>query len=939
MTRDDGALLERAGELAEIAERLAAARRGTGGVLLIEGAAGIGKTRLVRAAVDRARAYGMIVLAARGGELERGMSFGVVRELFEAAVHRAPDRDRLLAGAAGLAASVLAAVPPGGDEGAVGGLHGLYWLTVNLAERGPLLVAVDDVHWADDASLRFLVYLVRRLEALPLLLVVAGRADEPGADEVLLEALRADPLTTALHPAPLSETAAAVVVRRAFSPRADDRLCRACHTATDGNPLLLRMLAHVLRDEGVDPAAGDARVGELAPQVVAATVLPRLRRLSADAGALAAGVAVLGERTELRHAAALAGLGAGPATRAADTLVAAGILASGRPLEFAHPTVRRAVYESLPAAEHHRAHRRAAEVLDAEGAPADRIAAHLLMTERLGDPWVVEILRAAARQALARGGVEEVAQYLRRALEEPPSPEVRAAVLVELGSVSAQVRISDAYRYLREALEFATDVRHRAGIALELARVLATARDLKGALAVLDEAVAELGEVDPGLRLRLEAEYLSVARRFPAAREEATRRLRALADRAEPSGLAGCMLLANLAADALEEAGDAAAATRLAEAALREDHLVAGGETDAALMASAVLMATDRLDAARRTWNAEIDQARRCGSMVRFAFAATVRACLAYRCGDLADAEADARLAEDIHREQGMPLGRRYSLAFLVGALVERGEVDAAAERLDAADVPVNLTLLLDSRGRLRAAQGRFAEALGDFLESGSRLAARGTRHPGMLAWRSNAALALLRLDQTDEARRLADEELDLARRLGVPRALGIALRGAGLVRGGAAGLELLRQAAAVLARSAARLDEAKALADLGAALRRANRRTDAREPLRRALDLALRCGAAPVAARAREELGALGIRPRRAASGVEALTPSELRVARMAADGMGNRAIAQALFVTIKTVEVHLGSAYRKLAVPSRARLAAALAEDKPDRTIVTRR
>jgi DNA-binding CsgD family transcriptional regulator len=236
----------------------------------------------------------------------------------------------------------------------------------------------------------------------------------------------------------------------------------------------------------------------------------------------------------------------------------------------------------------------------------------------------------------------------------------------------------------------------------------------------------------------------------------------------------------------------------------------------------------------------------------------------------------------------------------------------------------------LDSRGRLRCAQGRFAEAVEDFMACGKRLTARGTRHPGMVPWQSNAALALQRLDQPRDAQRLVDQELEQARWLGVARALGIALRAAGLVRGGPAGLAMLHEAASVLARSSARLEQARALTDLGAALRRANRRTEAREPLRRGLDLAIQCHAAPLADWGRQELVAAGARPRRAVSGVDALTPSELRVARMAAEGRGNRAIAQALFVTVKTVEVHLGSAYRKLGVPSRAALAGALADDR---------
>jgi AAA ATPase domain len=196
MPQEDLPLLERDAELAVIAERLAAACEGAGCLLMVEGAAGIGKTRLVRAACDAACARGMAVLTARAGELERGWSYGVVRGLFDRLVVRAPavERNALLADAAGLAAPVLGvAVGEGGlmpDSAAFAGLHGLYWLTANIAERAPLLLAVDDAHWADEASLRFLVYLLRRIEALPILLVVAARPAEPGAEQALLEPLR-----------------------------------------------------------------------------------------------------------------------------------------------------------------------------------------------------------------------------------------------------------------------------------------------------------------------------------------------------------------------------------------------------------------------------------------------------------------------------------------------------------------------------------------------------------------------------------------------------------------------------------------------------------------------------------------------------------------------------------------------------------------------------
>jgi DNA-binding CsgD family transcriptional regulator len=222
------------------------------------------------------------------------------------------------------------------------------------------------------------------------------------------------------------------------------------------------------------------------------------------------------------------------------------------------------------------------------------------------------------------------------------------------------------------------------------------------------------------------------------------------------------------------------------------------------------------------------------------------------------------------------------------------------------------------------------AEGSPETLDLGRRYERVGGRNPAFIPWRSQAALALLALDRRDEALGLADDEVELARQWGAPTSLGRAIRVAGLVEGGAAGLTLLRDAVDIIEGSPARLEQARALVDLGAATRRANRRTESREFLRRGLELATVCGASPLAETARTELLATGARPRRIAlSGVDSLTPSERRVAAMAAEGMTNREIAQSLFVTPKTVEVHLSAVYRKLGIASRSKLATALAAE----------
>ena len=272
----------------------------------------------------------------------------------------------------------------------------------------------------------------------------------------------------------------------------------------------------------------------------------------------------------------------------------------------------------------------------------------------------------------------------------------------------------------------------------------------------------------------------------------------------------------------------------------------------------------------------------------------------------------------------------------MINPLVEHGRLSDAeallvetgvAERHSQSHTLCWAAMLLPARGRLRVAQGRLREGLADLLVCGERYESIANRSPALWAWRSEAALALAALDDQDGATELAAEELRLARELDAPRAVGVALRAAGIVAGDADGLHLLEEAVAVLAQSGAVLERARTLIDYGSALRRTRRPTEARLPLREGLELAARCGAEVLAERARNELAATGAHPRRdRLSGPEALTPSERRVARIAAEGRSNPEIAQELFLTRRTVEAHLTSAYQKLGISSRDELAAAL-------------
>src|SRR3954470_1459990 len=263
-------LLEREDEVARLAAALDQARDGRGGLALVEGPAGIGKTRVVEAAREHAASRGTAVLAARASELDHDFPFGVVRQLLEPLLATGAARARLLRGAAAGATAVLgpgagADVAPGTDP-SWAHFHALYWLVATLAEQGPAALFVDDIHWADASSLRFLQFLLPRLADLPVVVVAAARPPEGGARPHPIDALAADPLTVVVRPAPLSDRAVAALVAGRLGDGGDARFCAACREATGGNPFLLQEL---LRELAVEGTAPDARhtplVRQLAP--------------------------------------------------------------------------------------------------------------------------------------------------------------------------------------------------------------------------------------------------------------------------------------------------------------------------------------------------------------------------------------------------------------------------------------------------------------------------------------------------------------------------------------------------------------------------------------------------------------------------------------------------------------------------------------------------
>ena len=933
-------LLERDTELNAVTS-LIANTLGGGRLLAIEGPPGIGKTTLIAEARALAQEAGLQVLGGRGSELERSFSYGVVRQLFEPflASLQTEDRVELLTGAAALAAPlfdpVQATAEPAADS-SLATLHGLYWLAANLAASRPLLLAVDDLHWCDLPSLRWLAYLLPRMEGLGLSVVVGLRPAEPGEDPALLGQIVSDPLAAVIRPAPLTTKAATRLLREVLAPDADDAFCAACEEATGGNPLLLRELVHAIADEGLAPTEANVpRLRELGARAGSRAVSLRLSRLPPATTSLAQAVAILGDDADPRQAAALADLDQQAASEAAAALARVDVLRPQPPLGFVHPLIRAAVYEALTPLARDSGHARAARLLTDAGAEPERVAAHLLRTPATADAQVVEALRDAARRAGSRGAAESAVAYLRRALAEPPPAAERPDLLLELGAAETLVDGDAAVEHLREAHALIDDPIRRAETANLLGRQLFLLQG-EEADAVFTQALVELAGADAELERLLEA-GLNISTIFvPSLHRAALERLARIRSRPADATFGEKLLLAQVAYHDARAGTPAAVAVPLARRALAEGTLVREDVDSAAFVLAATVLAMADLDEALAVYEDALAQAHRRGSTFAFAITKVFRAQTFLFRGDLADAEAEGREALAAGEAWGTTarfLG--HSAAFLAEALMEQGKLDDAAATLARAGIgesradDARLLFFPDVRARLRLLKGDLAGGLAEMLDTGRRFEAVGSRNPAFMAWRSHAALALLQLGRQNEAGRLAAEELELARTWGAPRALGAALRAAGLVEGGEHGLDLLEEAVQELSNSPAKLEQARARTELGAALRRANRRAQAREQLRQALELATICGAAPLAARAESELLATGARPRRIAlSGVASLTPSERRVAEMAAEGPTNREIAQTLYVTQRTVEVHLTSIYRKLAISSRSQLADALAE-----------
>ena len=898
-------LLERDLELERVAELLDAVSSSRGGLLVIEGVAGVGKSRLLDVATERALQAGISVRTVRGDYLERSYAWHGAGALLEDA-ELVPHQD--------------------GEEAALELLRGLTLHVAELTERSPVLLVIDDAHWIDAPTLRFVHFLAGRLEGLGAGVLVAHRPyDGDTADRMLLGAIAAHPLAQAIVLAPLGADAVRALVRDALGPDTSSELCERCAELTGGNPYYLRELIRSLAESSGPPTP--ALLDSVAPPTLARSVLIRLSRAGPDAVRVAEALVVMGEHAQAHHIATLAELDIDTVLSQADSLAAADLVRFEEGMRFAHPLVRSVVESDMPSGRRQGLHARAALLLLEEDAPPEAVAVHLLPAPPRAVPAAAETLRRAAARAIARGAPASAVTYLERAILEP---EDRVGIRRELAEAAVAAGTSDAVEHLEQALLDTSSGIERARLRLTLGWALHAAARFGEAASVFDAGLADTSEDEEQLRVELRTGMLTSGMLDAGRAAETHRQLARLSDLPTPRDAAERHNQSQLLVLALFSG--ATPAPQLADFAERILGELGPGVDRVHDWTRWNVIGTlswcDRFETALGS----LDPLLTGDASLRVAMASYARAWPSLWTGRVAQAAEDARRAVDLWTA-GAETYLPAAAYWLVTALCEQDQ----AARADAVLTEIDADRWRDTAfyGFLMAARGRVAAATGDLRTAAEEWLACGAHitdvmrvnNPSLLAWRSEAAMLLARLQDRDSARALAAEDLSFAEGFQAPRALGLALRADAAAKGGDAGIEALERAVAVLEDSGAGLEHAHALVDLGAALRRSGSRSQARDPLRAGLADAQRFGALALASRAREELlasGAKDLTP----SVQRGLTPGERRVAELAAQGLTNREIAVQLFVTVKAVEFHLSRVFSKLGIGGRRQLADALTQ-----------
>ena len=919
------------------------------GAVVIEGFHWTGRTALLGAACRLASERRLSVLRGRGNHLERALPWGVVRQLLGDRLPSSIGSDD------GPGVPIAANLAPAGDGTlAEPQLTELYRhldaLLDEVATGAPVLIAVDDADLADPESSGWLSHLARHLDRHNVRLVITVAHRQRGTSWDSIDRIRSEPSTRAMTLRPLGRPATAALLGLGLKNASTGQLVDVLHAACGGSPYLVAAAARTLANSSPLPADTEPSeaVGRIISARVGRAVLARLVALPCETSALLAlleAVAVLDVDADLPTCALFSGLEIPVVVGLVDCLVDDGLVSAGNFLRFEQSIVRLALLAEMGSSRRSLAHVAAAHVLEQRGAPPEAVAAHLLHAEPFGDPWAAARLEEAGKEALGRGDSRVAFVLLSKALSVSPG-SAGPRLLLDLSHASAEVDLEAASRHLRRALQLGTDPADAAGVALTLAGAIPDGGEGPAVLGLLEEVITQLPRTSHELRMEIEVAVADLTR-------SATRRAHArsvvagLLETAPATGGSAYRLGLALVAVAGSDSPARGSAGQIAlslDRALWHNELASGDRWAVRLRARAVqaMARAGEFKQAAVLVSLALEHARQLANPTAEAEFSLALACLLLLQGRLH--EAHAAVSDCLRVMDGRPwLTRPLALACLGEVLLAEGRKDEAVDLLTAphggpeTGVPTpEGRRFLEQRGRSLLLYGRVDAALSDFELAQRWAELEGTDNPSATAWRSGMIGCLLAKGRTGEALLLARENLELARAFGAPWLVGATLVEAATASPAVARLALLREAVAVLDGAGASVVLAGALVELGTELLHAellhdsHSTSEAVDVLRRAADLASRCGAAELAERAASALRSAGARPRRLAlTGPDALTPAERRVAALAAAGQSNSEIASQLFLAKKTVEGHLARVYRKLGARSRQQLAEHLTVD----------
>lgn len=910
-------------------------------LLAFTGSAGLGKTTLLAEARARAAAHGFTVLSGRGAEREQGSAFRVLRQLLQPSL-AAMDNAQLqhflgswygvVAGALGLkpTESTHAPVP---DPIAVH--QGLDWAVTRLTVlRAPIVMLLDDLHWADSESMSWLCSFASRVEDLPLLIVVAYRPDELPGNAHELHNLIGRHGGRRCDLAPLSAAGVAQIVRNEVGREVGDRFCQECWWATGGSPFEVVELAIGLGNRKITGAEDELpAMRELAAAIKGPGLIERLERFDTATVRFTHAAAVLGSPFSPQLAGNIAVLGSEATAEAVQQLRAARILADrpapGNELEFIHPLVATTIYRSIPKALRTGLHNAAAEAVLAAGHAPTAAARHLLEVPCEGNALAVAALRQAAGEYLRAGATESAQRVLTRALQEPPPPQHRAEVLYELACATFLLAPTATVRYLRQALaepELEPDL--RAAIVYRLTQALAHTDQLTEAVAVASEEARQV--THPRIKLRMQADQFvwSMVRADAPDGKALSRTLARLAEQLPGRSIEERYILGLRAWDAVKRGEPLQTALTVAERALR------GGMSwttenrgfEVPVSVALVFMYGDQ------PWRAEELLGRGIAECVRkgwrgshLALGQALAGYVRYRRGCLPDAEELARdglqIAADV---KGAVPAQWFAAGILLKTLIARGRLTEArvlADNYHFGETTPNAVIYPDPRtvyAELLLAEGRHSEAAEILSSVGDWLDQRGWRNPVWCPWQLLLARALAPTAR-DDAIHQARDAVNRARAFGSPSVVGRSLHTLAEVSANSAALDIYVEAIDYLEQSPASYELARAQVGHGAALSRNGRVQEAADLLYQGLEGAVHCGAETLASIAGRELRAAGLRPlplRYRQS--DTLTAQEHRSAELAVQGLSLNVIAKELRLTEQGIRHLLSSVYRKTGTDS---------------------